>query len=128
MHRLGTKMQRPAKSRSYLLKSAVSFWKMKLLIYLSVLVLFGSFAPALRAQYEQAAITGTVVDPQGRPIPQARVEVKQAETGLSRTTVSTSAGVFFLNGLPLGAYAFVATHDGFSPGAGERYPACYRAD
>ena len=29
---------------------------------------FRQLAPAIRAQYEQAAITGTVVDPQGRPI------------------------------------------------------------
>src|SRR5437868_1407984 len=86
---------------------------MKLFKSLSLALLFYSLTPALRAQYEQGAITGTIRDPQGRTIPEARVEIKQVETDLIRTTVSTSAGIFFLNGLPLGTYNLAATRDGF---------------
>src|SRR5262245_6534055 len=71
------------------------------------------FTPFALAQYEQAAVTGTVKDSQGRPIPEARIQIRHAETGLTRSTISTSAGIFFLNGLPLGTYSFVASHDGF---------------
>lgn len=75
--------------------------------------LFFCVATTLVAQYEQAALTGTIRDPQGRTIPAARLRVEQAETGLVRTTVSTSAGVYFLNALPLGTYTVTASHDGF---------------
>src|SRR5258706_11737772 len=85
---------------------------MKLYRSLSIALLC-CVTPAIRAQYEQAAITGIIRDPQGRAIPEARVQIKQVETDLIRTSVSTSAGIFFLNGLPLGTYTFVATHDGF---------------
>src|SRR5262249_43881715 len=69
--------------------------------------------PLACAQYEQAAVTGTVRDPQGHVIPAARIRVEQVETGLNRDTISTSAGVFFLNGLPIGTYTIVVSHTGF---------------
>jgi hypothetical protein len=65
------------------------------------------------AQYEQAAITGSIRDPQGHAVPGASIQVQHADTGLIRSTVSTGAGVFFLNGLPLGGYTLVALHEGF---------------
>ena len=68
--------------------------------------------PAL-AQYEQAAVTGTIRDFQGGAIPDVRIQIRHADTGLIRTTTSTSAGVFFLGGLPLGGYTFVASREGF---------------
>ena len=64
-------------------------------------------------QYEQGAITGTVRDSQGHAIPGAKIRLENAGTGLVRSTVSTNAGIFFLNGLPLGGYTFVAARDGF---------------
>jgi hypothetical protein len=84
-----------------------------LLRSLSITLFFFSLAPAVRAQYEQAAIIGSIRDPQGRAIPEARIEIKHVETDLIRTGVSTSAGIFFLNGLPLGSYTLVASHHGF---------------
>src|SRR5262249_49116753 len=65
------------------------------------------------AQYEQAAVTGTVTDPQGRAIPNAHIQIQHMETGLIRSTFSTNAGVFFLNGLPLGTYSLAVSHEGF---------------
>jgi hypothetical protein len=81
--------------------------------YVRAGLLVCTFGAAALAQYEQAGITGAIRDPQGGAIPNARVVLQHAETGLTRSTVSTSAGVFFLNGLPLGTYTFVASHDGF---------------
>src|SRR2546430_2147942 len=81
--------------------------------YISIALLLLSFGSAARSQYEQATITGAAHDPQGRAVPGARIRIQQTETGLIRTTDSTGAGVFFLSGLPLGTYTFVASHDGF---------------
>ncbi len=66
------------------------------------------------SQYEQAAITGTVRDTQGRAVPNVRIQIAQPETGLLRTTRSSSAGVYFLRGLPLGSYTLTTDYPGFS--------------
>ncbi len=84
-----------------------------MLNHLHRLLLIFTLSTAAFAQYEQAAITGTIRDPHGRAIPDARIQIQHADTGLIRSTISTSAGVFFLNGLPLGGYTFVASHEGF---------------
>src|SRR5262249_52629799 len=68
----------------------------------------------LRAQYEQASITGTVHDPQGRAVPGAKVQVRQAETGWIRSTISTESGLFTLSALPLGDYILAVSGAGFS--------------
>src|SRR5215470_15683524 len=55
------------------------------------------------AQGDRAALTGTITDATRADVPNARVKVVYPETGLSRETVSSSAGVFRLSGLPIGA-------------------------
>src|SRR5260370_35334705 len=83
-----------------------------MLNHLPLILLIGAFSTSALAQYEQAAIMGTIRDSQGRAIPDARIQLQHADTGLIRSTISTSAGVFFLNGLPFGGYTFVAAHEG----------------
>src|SRR5215469_13066971 len=78
------------------------------------IILLTSVSPVLMAQYDQAAFTGTVRDSQGRAVPGSRVIVEQVETGFVRGTTATNAGVFFLNGLPLGTYSFAVSHPGFA--------------
>ena len=79
-----------------------------------IFVLLCALALTASAQYEQAAVTGTVSDTDGRPLPDTRVQVMHAETGLIRSVRSTSAGVFFMNGLALGTWELVASHQGFT--------------
>jgi hypothetical protein len=83
----------------------------KLLLLSSLIFVFGFIA---RAQYEQSAVTGTVSDLQGRPVPDARILMMHSETGLTRSVISNSAGVFFLNGLPLGTWELLASRQGFA--------------
>ena len=98
-------------------------------------ILFALVANAA-AQYEQAAITGTVRDAQDRPIPHARVQIRNQSTGISHSTVSTGAGVFFSSGLPLGSYTVVVSHEGFGEatatgirlGVGETRTLSFRMD
>jgi hypothetical protein len=77
------------------------------------ILLLCTFSAAAFAQYEQAAITGTVRDPQGAFVADAQIQIQQNDTGFIRTTTSNSSGLFSLNGLALGRYTFVASHEGF---------------
>jgi hypothetical protein len=67
------------------------------------------------AQTEQAGITGTVIDSQGKGIPEAVVEVRHQETMRTRTTQTSDSGSFFIGGLEIGNYAVSITHPGFDP-------------
>jgi hypothetical protein len=46
-------------------------------------------------------ISGTVTDPTGAAVPEAKVVVGNTLTGVDRPTTTTSAGVFFFNYLPI---------------------------
>ena len=59
---------------------------------------------ALHAQEITGNISGTVTDPSGSVIPNAAVTAVNTGTGAARATQTTSAGVFFLNNLPVGNY------------------------
>jgi hypothetical protein len=80
---------------------------MRFLLYLCL------FSTGAFAQYEQAAIAGTIRDARGGVVPAARVQVRESETGLIRSTLSHSAGVFSIHGLPLGTYTLVVSREGF---------------
>lgn len=55
------------------------------------------------AQSDRAGLTGTITDPSHAGIASAHVKVVFPDTGLSRETSASSAGVFRLSGLPIGA-------------------------
>ena len=54
------------------------------------------------AQVDRATVTGTLRDPSGAAVPEAKVKVTYPATGLSRAVVSNGAGAFLINGLPVG--------------------------
>src|ERR1700680_4989558 len=70
-------------------------------------------AAALNAQEINANISGTVTDPTGSVVPSAHVVAANTGTGVVRNTVTTSAGVFFLNNLPVGNYTLAVEAAGF---------------
>ena len=65
------------------------------------------------AQADLAALTGTITDTSHAAVAGAHVKVVFPATGLSRETVSTSAGVFRLSGLPIGQCYAEVTASGF---------------
>jgi Carboxypeptidase regulatory-like domain/TonB dependent receptor len=71
------------------------------------------FALPLAAQIDRAAITGMVTDPSGSPVAGAAVAVKFPETGLERSSVSNSSGVFLVSGIPIGRCVVTVVKDGF---------------
>jgi hypothetical protein len=84
---------------------------MKRFLYLLVISLFPiAFA---FGQLDTGQITGAVSDVSGAVIGQATITVVNANTGLSRTTVTSANGTFILTGLPAGDYKMTIGAAGF---------------
>ncbi len=60
-----------------------------------------------------SAITGTVTDPSGAVIPNAKVTATQDETGRRQSTVSNNSGLYNIPGLAIGHYTLTVTAPGF---------------
>jgi hypothetical protein len=58
-------------------------------------------------------ITGTVSDPGGSVIPNARVEAKNTETGVAYPAATTATGNYTISQLPVGTYAISVQVQGF---------------
>src|SRR5262245_54636199 len=63
---------------------------------------------------QNAQVTGTLRDASGGVLPGATVTARNEETGLTRTTVSESAGEYRLPALPPGRYTVTADLQGFT--------------
>src|SRR5579863_1958138 len=66
----------------------------------------------LRAQVT-ASITGVISDPSGARVPSAAIAVRNAETGVIRTTISDDAGRYQMLALPVGEYEIHVSKAGF---------------
>ena len=62
-----------------------------------------------------ANLSGTVSDPGGALIPQAKVTLTSPETGISRESVTNESGRYSFNQLPPGTYKLAVRIDGFRP-------------
>jgi len=88
----------------------MSFWSRKFL-YLPVLFLL--FAVLAKAQTFRGGINGVVTDASGAAVAGAEVKATNDATGVEHVTVSSSAGEFTFQELPLGSYTVTATASGF---------------
>src|SRR5437763_6709796 len=79
------------------------------LVILSVLVL----ATGAVAQIQNGQFTGTVTDPSGAAIPNAKVSVTNMSTNLSVTTTTNQSGLFVVRELPVGTYKISTEAQGF---------------
>jgi hypothetical protein len=77
----------------------------------AVLALFISLSAA--AQQITGSIRGTVVDSTGATVQAASVSAAQAETGLSRTSITDRSGAYVLLELPVGHYRLQVQGKGF---------------
>lgn len=78
-----------------------------------VLLCLGFLCLGLSAQQITGNIRGTVTDPSGAVIHGAAITARQAETGLTRTTVTNRDGSYILLELPVGHYSLEASAKGF---------------
>ncbi len=80
---------------------------------LSFLLVFLSVVPALLAQSPTGTITGTVSDSSGGVVPDAKVEVTNANTGISRSATTNPIGFFQFPLLNPGSYRLTVEFAGF---------------
>ena len=71
------------------------------------------FVPTIHAQTVFGSIAGTVTDPTGAVIPNAKVVLQGQQTGTIFDGVSSSAGVFRFPQVPIGSYNVTVTAPGF---------------
>jgi hypothetical protein len=83
------------------------------LAVMSSLLLFGFIPSAIPQGGGNAAITGTVVDPQGAVVSGAQVTVTQLNTAVKRTITTNGAGQFNVPSLPPARYMVSVTAAGF---------------
>ncbi len=79
-----------------------------LVAILILLVALGAFAQVQNGQF-----TGTVTDPSGAAIPNAKVTVTNMGTNLSVTTTTNQSGLYTARELPIGTYKITAEAKGF---------------
>ncbi len=82
------------------------------LLILSALTLTVAFA---QSEAGGATLNGTVTDPSGAPVANAKVTAANKSTGYTRTTATTEAGLYSLVRLPAGRYDLSVELAGFKP-------------
>jgi hypothetical protein len=85
-----------------------SFDAAALLLVLAVAMPFGAWAQTFRG-----GINGTVTDQSGAVVPGASIEAVDTATGVSHKTISSSAGEYNFQDLPIGSYAVTIAGSGF---------------
>jgi hypothetical protein len=90
----------------------LSRWQSAALV--AVAVLLFAVNP-LRAQTVTGTILGTVLDTSGSAVPNAQISITNQDTGVSRSAVSTTDGIYNVPSLLPGKYSVEARAQGFSP-------------
>ncbi len=72
-----------------------------------------------QTQITTGTIQGTVTDANGGSVPGANVEIKNLETGLSRTLTTDDGGRFVALALPSGKYSVTVSKSGFATAVAE---------
>ena len=74
------------------------------------------------AQVLYGSLTGNVTDPTDAGIPGAKVDIVNADTGVSRTANTDARGAYLFSNLPLGTYKVTVTTAGFQNSVVENVP------
>ena len=84
------------------------------IVFVAILFLLGSASAPAFAQGGTGTITGTVTDPKGLTVPQAKVSILSTDTGIERPIETTDSGVYTATFLQPGHYQVSVSKDGFS--------------
>jgi hypothetical protein len=88
------------------------FARHRLALLLAIFLLAFALVPPVDAQ-DLASVSGTVTDPQGAVVTGAAVDVKNTDTGATRTTTTDDVGHFRVASIPVGNYEVEIRKDGF---------------
>lgn len=84
-----------------------TFWGLTIYLCFAVVLAFG------QAEIGGATLNGTVTDPTGAAVPNAKVAATSPQTGLTRTTVTNQTGLYSFPQLPVGTYDLTVEANGF---------------
>src|SRR5579872_6652885 len=79
-------------------------------IYIAIIVWLVAVSSA---QVDRSGLTGTVIDPSGRVLPQTHVAATLNSTGLQRVFFFKQKTAYEIPELPVGVYTVTFEHDGF---------------
>src|SRR5690242_8408747 len=88
-------------------------WPRKLQLPSRVVAIVSVFAACCFAQFS-GSIQGTVQDPAGAVVPNAKVQLKNTGTGVATSTQSDNEGNYHFVSLAPGSYQITAEASGFS--------------
>jgi hypothetical protein len=80
-----------------------------------VALLFICLCTLVQAQAPIGTLEGQITDPASALVSNAEVSVHNAQTGFSRTVLSSRQGAFHFSDLPIGAYLLEVKAQGFAP-------------
>jgi len=90
----------------------INFLSKHLYVCLAIAVLV-IFSGAVFAQSDLGTINGTVRDPSGAPVPNAKVVVKNQASGSERTVTTNQGGLYSVTNIPPGMYDVSVDAPGF---------------
>ncbi len=90
--------------------------RMNVLVFSVVAFLLVALTPNLLHAQATGEITGRVADQTGALIPNVKVTATRTSTGVSQSTVTTSAGTYTIPHLQVGTYTVTADASGFKEG------------
>ena len=86
----------------------------KISFALATLILGLAFSNSLRAQITEATLSGTITDPSGKAVPNAKVSVKNAASGQTVEVQTDSEGRYTVQNLIPGDYELSVSASGYS--------------
>jgi outer membrane receptor protein involved in Fe transport len=90
------------------------FTKARIVFVAAIAMTFGAFSTPVYSQSGSATLQGTVTDPTGAVIPNARIHITAMLTGVSRDVVSNNSGIYSAPDLSPGRYEVSTTAEGFT--------------
>jgi hypothetical protein len=78
-----------------------------------LLILALTLSPGILLAQDTASITGTVTDPSGAAVANAKVTIASPERGITRTAEANGSGDYLFAALPVGTYDMTVTSPGF---------------
>ena len=88
--------------------------KTNLTMLIVLMIIMSAGVQFAYSQAETGQITGTVTDPSGAIIPNAKITAKSTTTGAERQTTSSSSGTYTIPNLQPGRYSVNVEAQGFS--------------